>query len=65
MTRPIHPRQYGNAGWTRDSKSFLVYDRYDVWQIFTDARAARNVTDGEGRKTRTELRVERLAERRG
>jgi len=58
---PDPPSAYGSAGWVRDSKSFLLYDRYDVWQIFTDTRAARNVTDGEGRKTRTELRVERLA----
>jgi dipeptidyl aminopeptidase/acylaminoacyl peptidase len=51
---------YGQAGWTRDSQSFLVNDRYDVWQVFTDGRAARNVSGGEGRKTRTELRVQRI-----
>jgi dipeptidyl aminopeptidase/acylaminoacyl peptidase len=51
---------YGNAGWTSDSKSFIVYDRYDVWQIFTDGQPARNLTEGEGLKTRTEFRVQRL-----
>jgi dipeptidyl aminopeptidase/acylaminoacyl peptidase len=51
---------YGAAGWTRDSRSFLVYDRYDVWQLFADGAAPRNVTDGEGRKAKIEFRVQRL-----
>src|SRR6185503_1279446 len=41
---PDAPPSYGSAGWTRDSKSFLVHDRYDVWQIFADGRAPRNLT---------------------
>jgi dipeptidyl aminopeptidase/acylaminoacyl peptidase len=57
---PDPPGSYGTAGWTRDSQSFLVYDRFDVWQIFVDGRAARNLTDGEGRRTRTQFRVERI-----
>ncbi len=57
---PDPPGSYGQAGWTRDSQSFLVNDRYDVWQVFADGRPARNLTAGEGRKTRTELRVQRL-----
>jgi dipeptidyl aminopeptidase/acylaminoacyl peptidase len=51
---------YGNAGWTSDSRSFLVYDRYDLWQIFVDGQAARNLTEGEGRKSRTEFRLQRI-----
>jgi dipeptidyl aminopeptidase/acylaminoacyl peptidase len=51
---------YGAGGWTRDSKSFIVYDRYDVWQLFVDNQSARNVTDGEGRKARIEFRIQRL-----
>jgi dipeptidyl aminopeptidase/acylaminoacyl peptidase len=58
--RPEPPGNYGGAGWTSDSRSFLLYDRYDVWQVFADGRAAVNLTEGEGRKTRTELRVERI-----
>jgi len=57
---PDPPSPYGQAGWTRDSQSFLVYDRFDVWQVFADGRPARNLTGGEGRKSRTELRVDRL-----
>ncbi len=51
---------YGNAGWTRDSLSALIYDRYDIWQVFVDGRAPRNLTQGEGRKTRTRLTVQRI-----
>jgi dipeptidyl aminopeptidase/acylaminoacyl peptidase len=51
---------YGSADWTRDGASFLVYDRYDVWQLFADGRPARNLTEGEGRKTKTQLRVQRI-----
>jgi dipeptidyl aminopeptidase/acylaminoacyl peptidase len=57
---PDPPGSYGSGGWTRDSKSFLVYDRYDVWQVFTDNQPARNITDGEGRKGHLEFRLQRL-----
>jgi dipeptidyl aminopeptidase/acylaminoacyl peptidase len=50
---------YGAAGWTKDSSAFLVYDRFDVWQLFADGRAPRNLTEGEGRKAKTIYRVER------
>ncbi|MBC7369878.1 MAG: S9 family peptidase [Undibacterium sp.] len=51
---------YGQAGWTKDSQSFLLYDRYDVWQIFPDARPAKNLTAALGRATKTQLRVQRI-----
>lgn len=51
---------YGNAGWTRDGLSFIAYDRFDTWQFFTDGRAPRNLTEGEGRKTKNALRVQRI-----
>jgi dipeptidyl aminopeptidase/acylaminoacyl peptidase len=60
---PDPPGSYGNAGWTKDSLSFLVYDRYDVWQVFADGRPARCLTEGGGRRTRTELRVQRIEPR--
>ncbi len=58
--RPQPPGAYGAAGWTRDSQSFLAYDRYDVWQLFTDARAAKNLTAGHGRAQQIALRVQRI-----
>jgi len=56
---PDPPSGYGGSGWTRDSASFLVNDRYDVWQLFEDGRPAKNLTEGEGRKGRTVYRIER------
>jgi dipeptidyl aminopeptidase/acylaminoacyl peptidase len=57
---PDPPVSYGTAGWSSDSQSFLVYDRFDVWQIFVDGRASRNLTAGEGRRTKTQLRVQQI-----
>ena len=57
---PQTPGSYGIAGWTKDDKDVLVYDRYDIWQISPDGSRAKNVTDGVGRKDRTTLRYVRL-----
>lgn len=58
--RPEPPPAYGSAGWTKDSSTFLVYDRYDVWQVFPDNRPPRNVTAGHGRAEKVQLRVQRI-----
>jgi dienelactone hydrolase len=53
-TRP----SWGIAGWTKDDRSMLVYDRWDVWDIDpTGVRPAVNVTDGWGRKNTVALRL--------
>jgi dipeptidyl aminopeptidase/acylaminoacyl peptidase len=57
---PQEPGSYGLAGWTRDDRDVLLYDRYDVWQIAPDGSHAKNVTDGVGRKEKTVLRYVRL-----
>ncbi len=57
---PSTPPSYGNAGWTSDDKYVLLYDRYDIWQIAPDGSSAKNLTDGVGRKEKTELRYIRL-----
>jgi dipeptidyl aminopeptidase/acylaminoacyl peptidase len=57
---PSTPPPYGLAGWTRDDRQVLIYDRYDVWQISPDGSGARNLTDGVGRKEATQLRYVRL-----
>jgi dipeptidyl aminopeptidase/acylaminoacyl peptidase len=57
---PGAPYAYGTAGWTKDGKSVLVYDRYDLWQVAPDGSGARNVTAGFGRKTATQFRYVRL-----
>ncbi len=51
---------YGAAGWVNDSSSLLVYDRFDVWQLFVDGRAAKNLTHGVGRNTKIRFRVQRV-----
>lgn len=60
---PKDPVSYGAAGWTSDASSFLVYDRFDLWQLFPDGRAPRNVTHGLGRQEQTVLRVQTVSVR--
>ena len=57
---PTTPGSYGVAGWTKDDKDVLIYDRYDIWQISPDGSSAKNLTDGVGRKDQTTLRYVRL-----
>ena len=55
---PGSPTSYGHAGWTADSRHFLVYDRYDLWALSPGA-PARNLTEGEGRKQQLQFRLVR------
>ena len=57
---PQDPPAYGTAGWTQDGESLLLYDRYDVWQVFPDGRPARNLTAGHGRAEKVVLRVQAI-----
>ncbi|HUH12497.1 MAG TPA: prolyl oligopeptidase family serine peptidase, partial [Longimicrobiales bacterium] len=55
---PSTPAPWGAAGWTQGDRGFLVYDRYDVWELDpTGRRAPRVVTDSLGRRQKLELRV--------
>ena len=58
--RPEPPSAWGNAGWTSDSRSVLLYDRWDVWSISPDGRSIRNLTEGYGRRHSLQFRVVRL-----
>lgn len=58
--RPEAPGSYRAAGWARDSKSFLVYDKFDVWRIFVDGSPAKNLTAGAGRKENIRFRVQTI-----
>jgi dienelactone hydrolase len=53
---PGQPQSYGNAGWTKDEKSVLLYDRYDIWQVAADGSEAKSLTGGMGRKQKLQLR---------
>jgi dipeptidyl aminopeptidase/acylaminoacyl peptidase len=57
---PSTPGSYGIAGWTKDDAYVLIYDRYDIWQVWPDGSNARNLTEGIGRKELTALRYVRL-----
>jgi dipeptidyl aminopeptidase/acylaminoacyl peptidase len=35
---PSEPWPYGMADWSADSKSIILYDRYDIWQVFMSGR---------------------------
>jgi len=57
---PSDPPGYGHSEWLDDSSAVLIYDKYDVWQVFTDGRKPISITGGEGRETTTEFRVVNL-----
>ena len=55
---PDDPAPWGVAGWTKDDGRVLIYDRYDVWEIDPlGVVAARNLTDGQGRRENLTFRV--------
>ena len=43
---------YGVAGWTKDDHSAIVYDSYDLWEIFPDGAKPRRLTDGRAEEVR-------------
>ena len=51
---------YGTGGWTKDGKSVLLYDRYDIWRISPDGTGAKNITAGYGRSHDIRLRYTRV-----
>ena len=58
---PNFPFPYRFAGWTTGDESFLVYDRYDIWQL--DPKGQNEpIKLTNGRKTKTEFRYEELDE---
>jgi dipeptidyl aminopeptidase/acylaminoacyl peptidase len=43
---------YGNGGWTKDDRSVLLYDKYDIWEIRPDGSRAVNLTQGAAERVR-------------
>lgn len=56
---PSSPNAYGNAGWTKDGRSVLLYDKYDVWRVSPDGTGATDLTAGYGRAHDLRMRVVR------
>ena len=44
---------YGIAGWTKNDRSVIVYDAYDLWELFPDGGKPRRLTDGAGEEKRS------------
>ena len=59
-TRPA----WGVAGWTKNDASAIVYDEFDLWEIFPDAAKPRRLTDGSAEQVRHRY-VDPEAVRRG
>ncbi len=58
---PMLPGSYGSAGWTEGDRHFLVYDRYDLWQIDPAGKADPEcLTLAQGREKKTRFRRVRL-----
>ncbi|MBL0171951.1 MAG: S9 family peptidase [Gemmatimonadaceae bacterium] len=51
---------WGVGGWSKDGKSVLLYDKFDVWQVPLDGGKATNLTQGVGRAQAVQFRVVRL-----
>lgn len=57
--RPMHPDNYGYAGTLLGGDKFLVYDRYDLWELDPAGNAAaRRIS--KGRESATEIRLQDL-----
>jgi dipeptidyl aminopeptidase/acylaminoacyl peptidase len=53
---PSDAAPYGTGGWTKDGRSVLLWDRYDVWRVAPDGSGAKNITAGYGRQHDLRLR---------
>ncbi|HAH59335.1 MAG TPA: hypothetical protein DCL86_14410, partial [Bacteroidales bacterium] len=48
---PGLPGPEGYAGWTKDERYFIVYDRFDLWSLSPDGKQEPvNITLGNGRE---------------
>ncbi len=62
---PNLARAYGSAGWLNKDEGFLIYDRYDLWQLDPSGKLpARCLTAGNGRKQEMRFRYARLDPRK-
>lgn len=57
---PAPPPGFGGGGWTENDASVLIYDKYDVWEFFTDGTKPVCRTAGLGRKQDLEFRIQIL-----
>ena len=48
---PRHPWSYGSAGWTKNDKALILYDRYDLWRFNPETGESKRLTNGRPSKT--------------
>ena len=47
---PNFPSSYGYAGWTKNDKSIIIYDRYDLWEYDPNKGIGKRLTVGRENK---------------
>ena len=52
---PNYPRSYGLAGWTKNDRRILIYDRYDIWEFNPDDATGIRLTKGREVKTSLDM----------
>ena len=58
---PSLPYAYGSAGWLKHDAAFLIYDRFDIWQVDPTGTAPPEcLTQGMGRRESIRLRFVQL-----
>ncbi|MEP6832078.1 MAG: prolyl oligopeptidase family serine peptidase [Gemmatimonas sp.] len=57
---PYEKPTYGTAGWSKDGKSVLLYDDFDIWQVPLEGGKAVNLTGGMGVKDQIRFRLVRF-----
>ncbi|MEO7217335.1 MAG: prolyl oligopeptidase family serine peptidase, partial [Gemmatimonadaceae bacterium] len=59
-----HPGEkpiWGVAGWSKDGRSVLLYDKYDIWSLPLDGSKGRDLTAGVGTAEQVQLRLAHLS----
>ena len=54
---PNFPYAYGVAGWTKDDKELVIYDRYDIFKFNPDTGASQRLTNGRPHKLPYRYRI--------
>jgi dipeptidyl aminopeptidase/acylaminoacyl peptidase len=52
---------WGVAGWSKDGRSVLLYDKYDIWALPLDGGKGRDITAGAGAADSVQLRIAHLS----
>ncbi|MEP6764864.1 MAG: hypothetical protein ABJB66_11160, partial [Gemmatimonadaceae bacterium] len=57
---PYEKPTYGTAGWSKDGKSVLLYDDFDIWNVPLEGGKGVNLTGGMGAKEQIHFKLVRL-----